>query len=260
MCIIAIAYRVHPAYPLIIAANRDEFYSRPTAPLHFWPDHPEILAGRDLKSYGTWLGVNKKGKIAAVTNFREPDANRNNGISRGGLTTDYLAADVHAADYLQRIAARKDEYSGFNLIAGTTDSLLWYSNRGGGITEIEPGVHGLSNHLLNTPWPKVEKIRETVSARIGKKNEIDPEDFFGLLSDDARFPDEMLPETGIGKTWESILSPIFIKSDIYGTRCSSVITVAASGKIRFCERRYDTSKSDDTRCFDMYPGKYTENA
>ena len=251
MCLIAIAYRVHPAYPLIIAANRDEFFDRPTAPLDFWPDHPDILAGRDLKNRGTWLGVNTKGKVAAVTNYREPDAKPDTGISRGQLVSDFLAGDTPAETYLETIKGQKDAYSGFNLIAGTTDRLLWYSNRGGVITMIEPGIHAVSNHLLDTPWPKAEKIRQGMTAVVGAPGEIDPEDIFSLLADTTPPPDERLPNTGIGTDWERILSPIFITSSIYGTRCSSVIRVDTAGNILLCERTFDTSKNSETRCFEI---------
>lgn len=254
MCIIAIAYRVHPAYPLVIAANRDEFYSRPTAPLDYWKDNPDILAGRDLKSHGTWLGMNKKGKIAAVTNFREPGKTIESGISRGFLVKNYLEDDTPPDIYLESVAARKNEYSGFNLMAGDTDSLFWYSNRGNGIKKIKTGIHGLSNRLLNTPWPKVEKIRKGISRIVEQNNEIEPETLFTLLTDTVRPPDEMLPDTGIGRLWEQILSPVFVTSDGYGTRCSSVILRDTTGKVLFCERSFDSSGTVDTRCFTLYPG------
>lgn len=251
MCLIAIAYRVHPAYPLIIAANRDEFYDRPTAPLDFWPDHPDILAGRDLKNHGTWLGVNTQGKVAAVTNYREPDAKPDTGISRGRLVSDFLAGKTPAENYLDTIAGQKDAYSGFNLIAGKADRLLWYSNRGGVITIIDPGIHAVSNHLLDTPWPKTETIRQGMAAVVGAQGEIDPEEIFSLLADTTRPPDEQLPDTGIGPDWERTLSPVFITSSIYGTRCSSVIRVDTAGNILFCERTFDPSKNSETRCFEI---------
>lgn len=253
MCIIAIAYRVHPAYPLVIAANRDEFYDRPTAPLAWWKDHPGILAGKDLKSHGTWFGVNKRGKIAALTNYREPGAAFDSGISRGRLVLDYLAGDAPPDAYLENIAEQKDQYNGFNLVAGSTDSLFWYSNRGDAVEKIAPGIHGLSNRLLNTPWPKVAKIREGISRIISQNDKINPEDLFSLLTDSARPPHKMLPDTGIGLQWEKILSPVFVKSDVYGTRCSSVLLLDASGKMLFCERTYDGSGQGDTRCFTLYP-------
>jgi uncharacterized protein with NRDE domain len=249
MCIIAIAYNVHPDYPLVIAANRDEFYDRPTAPLAFWPDNPDILAGRDLKHGGTWLGVNRSGEIAAVTNYREPEAGVINSISRGALVSDYLAGDMPPERYLRQIADRKDQYSGFNLVAGNKDALYWYSNRGSRIMRISPGIHAISNHLLDTPWPKVEKIRHQVTETMDADT-ITPEDFFALLADQSRPPIEMLPNTGVGRQWEKVLSPVFITSDIYGTRSSSVIIVDLSGKMVFCERTFNGSeKPPADRCF-----------
>ena len=251
MCIIAIAYRVHPAYPLVIASNRDEFYDRPTAPLEYWDTHPEILAGRDLKSFGTWLGVNKNGKIAAVTNYREPSATNNAGKSRGALVFDFLADDIPADAYLKRIEDQKNKFNGFNLIAGTVNGLFWYSNRNSGITALSPGIQAISNNLLNTPWPKVEKIRQGFSAIIRNDTPIDPDTLFDLLKDQSRPPDAQLPDTGIGKTWEKVLSPVFIKSEIYGTRCSSVILIDNAGNVLFCERTFEAGETAFTRCFDF---------
>lgn len=251
MCIIAIAYRVHPAYPLVIASNRDEFYDRPTAPLEYWETHPEILAGRDLKSFGTWLGVNKKGKIAAVTNYREPKAANNTGKSRGALVFDFLADDIPADTYLKRVEDQKNDFNGFNLIAGTVHGLFWYSNRNSGITALPPGIQAISNNLLNTPWPKVEKIRQGFSTIICNNTRIDPEILFDLLKDQSKPPDDQLPDTGIGKTWEKVLSPVFIKSDIYGTRCSSVILIDNAGKVMVYERTFEGGETALTRCFEF---------
>ena len=251
MCIIAVAYRIHPSYPVIIAANRDEFYSRPTAPLHFWDDKPDILAGRDLQSHGTWLGVNKQGKIAAVTNYRDPESQGDAGISRGRLVSDYLAENSSPVAYLEKIAAQKDQYNGFNLVAGTVDSLFWYSNRGGGIKKITQGIHAISNHLLNTSWPKVEKIKQGMADIISDNKAIDREIVFGLLKDRSIPPDELLPDTGIEKSWERVLSPVFIASETYGTRCSSLITIDNYGKIMFSERTFDYTQPVKTLCFEL---------
>ncbi len=255
MCTIAVAYRSHPEYPLIIAANRDEFYDRPTAPIDFWEDCPDILAGRDLKGGGTWLGVNRKGKIAALTNFREPGGLYGNGISRGFLVSDFLAKDMEAEAYLKNVAALKNDYGGFNLLAGTADCLFWYSNRGGAITKLTAGIHALSNHLLDTPWPKVETVRRKLSDIIGGPGRIDPEALFDMLADRSHPVDAALPDTGVGKTWERMLSPVFITSSVYGTRCSSVILVDYSGKLIFCERSFDLNAKGDTRCFELQTDK-----
>lgn len=251
MCTIAVAYRSHPEYPLVIAANRDEFYDRPTAPIGFWEDCPDILAGRDLKGGGTWLGVNRKGKIAALTNFREPGGMNHNGMSRGFLVSDFLSKDMEAKAYLEDVAARKNDYGGFNLLAGTAGRLFWYSNRGGGITKLTPGIHALSNHLLDTPWPKVETVRRKLADILQDDEHIEPEALFEMLADRRRPDDTALPDTGVGKTWERMLSPVFITSSVYGTRCSSVIRVDNSGKLLFCERNFDAHPEGDTRCFEL---------
>lgn len=255
MCLIAIAYRVHPSHPLIIAANRDEFYDRPATPLHFWDDFPDILAGRDLKSHGTWLGVSKKGKIAAITNYRDPGAPPAGGISRGLLVSGYLAGNTSPEHYLEAVAKHKDDYEGFNLIAGNINRLLWYSNRDGKIAPVSPGIHGLSNALLDTPWPKVETIKGQLACLTENKTRIDKSDLFAMLEDASRPPDDMLPDTGIGLSWERTLSPIFITSSTYGTRCSSVIITGPGGKIDFCERTFERGKTGTTRCYAIFPEK-----
>jgi uncharacterized protein with NRDE domain len=250
MCLIAIAYQVNPTYPLIIAANRDEFYNRPTAPLSFWQDHPDILAGRDLKGLGTWLGINRKGKIAAVTNYREPES-LSSATSRGNLVTRYLLGETSPASYLEKIKRERNRYNGFNLIVGGRTGLYWYSNRSAGVKEISPGIHAISNHLLDTAWPKVEKVRSRMAAILGEENGIDPEAFFRMLRDDQRPPEQTLPDTGIGLEWEKILSPAFIKSTLYGTRSSSVLFFDGSGRILFMERHFNGSDSGETRRFTL---------
>ncbi|MDZ7697651.1 MAG: NRDE family protein [Deltaproteobacteria bacterium] len=151
------ALESHPTYKLILAANRDEFYERPTAPLAFWNDAPDVLGGRDLLSGGTWLGITRKGRIAAVTNFRDPASEKPHAPSRGDLVKDYLVGSDPPSTYLTRLDAVSDRYNGFNLLVGTIDHMFWYSNRDGRIVRLSPGVHGICNHLLNTPWPKVDR-------------------------------------------------------------------------------------------------------
>lgn len=225
MCVIFISYRQHPKHPLVLFANRDEFYDRPTAAAAWWKDKPHIYGGRDLVAGGTWLGVTNNGRLAAVTNFRDPDA-PNGSLSRGGLVSDYLSTDASTEIYLRRVSASARRYAGFNLIAGRIrgrDSELYYfSNRVEGIRRLEPGIYGLSNHLLNTAWPKVsnglERFKEVVS-----KAEISGDECFSLLSDETFAADEELPDTGIGIERERLLSPIFIRTPTYGTRCSTVL-------------------------------------
>ena len=241
MCIILLAYRVHPEYPLILAANRDEFYERPTQRARAWADEPQIVAGRDMKRGGTWLGVTKQGRIAAVTNYREPEARMEDAPSRGHLVSDFLASDCAPLDYLSKLSQVASGYNGFNLIVGGAESLYYFSNRGGGPEEIAAGVHGLSNHLLDTPWPKVQRGREALSEAIKQGRKLNVEDIFKVLADDARAADANLPQTGVGLELERVLSPVFIKSPAYGTRSSTVLLISRHGEVVFIERSFSPS-------------------
>lgn len=255
MCIIAIAVDVHPAYPLIIAANRDEFYNRPTQPLGFWNENPEILAGRDLQSGGTWLGVTRTGKISAITNFREPASMPPSGKSRGLLVKDYLAGSMTAEEYLAAVEQKKDYYSGFNLIAGNVGHLWWYSNKSRGMLKLKPGIHALSNHLLNTPWPKVKTLKSKLGDLIKNNMIIEPYTILDLLYDRRTAPDDQLPDTGVGLERERMLSPVFVASPDYGTRSSSAILARASGRLVFCERTFSVDEGvaapERARCFEI---------
>ena len=238
MCLIAIATRIHPRYPLIIAANRDEFYHRPTSPLAFWKDHPNILAGRDLEQNGTWLGITKTGRIAAITNFRNPASMDSQAPSRGLLVSNFLASDPRPEDYLKTIKNSGKTYNGFNLVVGDMNQLWWYSNKKNDIVKIKPGVHAISNHLMDTPWPKTQKTMSRIQNICRQNSAIDPKDIFLLLADTNRPPDDKLPDTGVGLEWERILSSVFVSSDIYGTRSSAVILVDHSGQMTFAERTF----------------------
>ena len=257
MCLIAIAIAQHPDYPLIIAANRDEFYSRPTASLDYWDEQPHILAGRDLKSLGTWLGITTTGRIGAITNFRHPDAlhQKSQGPSRGELIRGFLEGTDPPQTYLDRIRLSKNQYNGFNLVVGEMTDLCWYANVSDEIKKLTPGIHGISNHLLNTPWPKVEKIKSALSGIIEENRAIDAERFFDVLSDQTQPPDDELPDTGVGLEWERILSPIFISSSIYGTRSSSVILMDRHQHVTFYERPFafedNTIAARETRRFEF---------
>ncbi len=228
MCVIFFAYNAHPDYPLILLANRDEFYDRPTAKAAWWKDDPKIFGGRDLVGDGTWLGITKAGRFAAVTNYRDTKAPTGH-VSRGKLVADYLAGEVSAESYLQEIASRPSDFSGFNLLAGEfsrqAECLFYYSNRGAGVQRLDSGVYGLSNHLLDTPWPKVLKGKQRLEAVL-RKSEIDKGGLFEILTDRTLADDGDLPDTGIGYEKEKLLSSIFIETPIYGTRCSTVVTAA----------------------------------
>jgi len=233
VCLIAVAYRVHPDYPLVVAANRDEFYTRPTAPAAFWDDEPSILAGRDLECMGTWLGVTRGGRFAAVTNFRDPSDQRASAESRGTLVSRFLAGKGAAGEFMDEVEARADAYRGFNLIAYDSDGLYYYSNRGAEPISLAPGIYGLSNHLLDTPWPKVERARAGAAAALAGMPDERP--WLELLGDRGLAPDAGLPDTGIGLAWERPLSAIHIRMSAYGTRCSTLLALAADGRARLQE-------------------------
>ena len=237
MCVIFFAYRVHPRYPLVLLANRDEFYERPTAPAAAWDDAPEVFAGRDLVHGGTWLGVTKAGRFAAVTNYRDPQAPRGR-LSRGALVGDFLRASTPPEDYLAAVRSRADDYSGFNLLVGEIAAagsrLAYYSNRQDEIITLAPGIYGLSNHLLDTPWPKVEKGKRALRSLLAA-DAPDKERLFAILADRTLARDEDLPETGIGYEREKLLSSIFIETPVYGTRSSSLVTVDENLQIKLEE-------------------------
>ncbi|MFZ2631149.1 MAG: NRDE family protein [Desulfosalsimonadaceae bacterium] len=267
MCLIVIAIRTHPIYPLVIAANRDEFYHRPTAPLSFWEDHgdgmADVLAGRDLQGHGTWLGVTAGGRFAAITNYREPNAMDPGAVSRGLLVSDFLLSDTSPEDYLKSIADSGKTYNGFNLVVGNIlDSemrllpeLWWYSNKKNEILNIPTGVHAISNHLMDTPWPKTRKTTEGIRKILADPKPINPEPIFNLLADTSRPPDAELPDTGVGLEWERVLSSVFVVSPVYGTRSSAVILVNRSGRLTFFERTFASGAeppvAEETREFEI---------
>jgi uncharacterized protein with NRDE domain len=239
MCLLFIAWKSHPAYKLILAANRDEYYERPTAPAAFWHEAPDLLAGKDLRAGGTWLGVTRRGRIAAVTNYRDPTSIESHAPSRGRLVTDFLMGGQLPARYLGKLTESGGRYNGYNLIFGDMGTLYWYSNRGDGGRRLPAGLYGLSNHLLDTPWPKVAKGKEAF-ARILRKEQIPSEALFELLSDGSVAEDRALPHTGVGLEWERVLSPIFITSPVYGTRSSTLVYVDARDRVTFMERTFDS--------------------
>jgi uncharacterized protein with NRDE domain len=238
MCVIYLAYKTQPDYPLILLANRDEFYSRPTASAAYWTDFPNIYGGRDLVSGGTWLGVTKGGRLAAVTNYRDPSA-QVGGLSRGNLVADFLKSDEPASEYLDAVQKVAEKYSGFNLIIGEINTdrneLYYFSNRGGSVIKLDPGIYSLSNHLLDTPWPKVKKGKDRFAEML-RRNTYSNEAFFDLLADRDFASDADLPSTGVPSEWEKVLSAIFIETPDYGTRCSTVLKFNSEFEWDFEER------------------------
>jgi len=246
MCLIVIAINRHPDYPLVIAANRDEFYRRPTAPLAFWDDYPEILGGRDLQAGGTWLGISLSGRIAALTNYRNPSNDKPYTRTRGEIITGFLTGAQSPEAYIHQIRVIGDQYNGFNLIAGDVGRLWWFSNVGSAGSKLDSGIYGICNHLLDTPWPKLEKAKRRFHDIVTGSREIEPEDFFHMLEDTEFPPDDRLPDTGVGLDWERLLSPIFVHSEVYGTRSSSLIFYHKSGLMTFIERTFKTPSPTPT--------------
>jgi uncharacterized protein with NRDE domain len=242
MCLIVFAWRVIPGLPLVACANRDEFYDRPATPAGPWPDAPHIIAGRDLRGGGSWMGVTKTGpngpKFAALTNIRAPDERRTDAPTRGALVADFLKGDLDAPAYLDRIAPDAQEYNGFNLILGDAAGIYWFSNRAdadprNGRT-LEPGIYGVSNGLLDAPWPKVVRTKATFASLLlqGAPEEA----YFEMLADTTRAPDMRLPDTGVPLDLERELSAVCIEIPGYGTRTSTVVKVYADAEPELHER------------------------
>lgn len=238
MCLILIAWQAHPDYPLVVAANRDEFFSRPSARAEFWREAPHVLAGRDLEAGGTWLGATRTQRFAALTNYREGGRVLTDARSRGALVADFLTGSVAPAEYLAQVAANAADYNGFNLFVGDGRRLAYFSNRNDGQPHwLTPGIYGLSNHLLDTPWPKLASARSTFADALASLPERAP--FFGLLADREIVPDTHLPETGVALEWERILSAIFVTSEGYGTRASTLLIRQRDGPTTLIERSFD---------------------
>ena len=240
MCLILLAFKTDPAYKLIIAANRDEYYDRPTAPAGFWKESPHLLAGRDLRAGGTWIGITREGRIGAVTNYRDPASVKENAPSRGRLVSNFLKGQEDPVEYLDMLAQEADRYNGFNLIIGEKDEVYGYSNQGDGMKELSPGIHGLSNHLIDTPWPKVTRGKDGLAGLISKGEEPSPGKLFNILRDRTVVHDDTLPDTGVGLDWERLLSPIFILSPGYGTRSSTILLIDLQDQVTFIEKTFDS--------------------
>jgi len=238
MCLIVFAWQVIPGTPLIAAGNRDEFYERPALPADWWDDCPQIYAGRDLRGGGTWMGVTRDGRFAAITNIRAPSERRPDAPTRGRLVADYLSGDEAPQDYVDRIAPDAGKFNGFNLLVGNREQLIWYSNariddpRNG--KPLVPGVYGLSNATLDTPWPKVVRTKAQFGSLLCQGA---PEEaYFDMLADTTRPSDCRLPRTGFSIEWERLLSPVCIESPDYGTRASTLVRLPENGDVVLRER------------------------
>jgi uncharacterized protein with NRDE domain len=247
VCLVLIAWRADPDYPCVVAANRDEFHARPTARAEWWPDRPRILAGRDLEAGGTWLGLTRTGRFAALTNYRDPELRRAAapGLavpSRGQLVTSLLESGGSVADgltYLREVGAN---YNAFNVIFSDGRRLGIYESVLGMGRELGPGIYGLSNHLLDTPWPKVQSAKSRLEAALLGLTDTAP--LLALLRDDNPASDEQLPQTGVGLQWERLLSSAFVRAPDYGTRSSTIIRIDARGRAYFEEWSWDSVGAD----------------
>lgn len=238
MCLVNFHFQDHPFYKLIVVANRDEFYDRPTATAGFWEDYPNILGGRDLMHMGTWLGVTRDGRFAALTNYRDPNEVQGQ-FSRGDIVCDFLANSVAPVDFIQKILNNKGSYGGYNIVVGDGNQLLHYNNVLDQMNKITPGTHSLSNHTLNTPWPKVAKGKKKLSEYVqSHSGEVAIDSLFDIISDQTMADDLELPETGVGLEMERLLSPLFIKSPNYGTRSSTVLLIDKENHVTFVERTF----------------------
>ncbi len=235
MCTILFAYKSHPKYPFIFLGNRDEFKNRPSMSAHFWEEHPNVFGGRDLIACGTWTGITKEGRIAFITNHRQLPLKRDVPKSRGALTSEFLVGEEMPRVFLERIQKEHTDYAPFNLVVGDLEELWFYSNIEDEIKPIKPGIHGLSNGFLDTPWYKVEKGMRRLEDQIG--GELTVENLFEILNDDEVPPDDLLPRTGISIELERTLSSIHIDTPEYGTIFKTIILVDQNGQISFYETK-----------------------
>ncbi len=253
MCLILFSFRAHRHFPLVVAANRDEHHDRPAAPAAFWDDQPDIYGGRDLEKGGTWMGLHADGRFAAITNYREGKPGAAAPRSRGELVSGFLAGNDDAGVFFRKMAVNNALYNPYSMIAGDLRGLQFFSNRIDELHTITPGVHGLSNHLLNTPWTKVTAGRQILSNTV----EFDDPDaigsaMFAMLANDRPAPEAELPDTGITRQREKELSPPFIRGELYGTRTSTVVLVNDAGDVFFHEKRFGpngTPAGENARAF-----------
>jgi uncharacterized protein with NRDE domain len=272
MCLILFSWNSHPDYSLVVAANRDEFYERPTQSLDWWTDHQTILGSRDnadvLGMHGTALGLSLDGKFSAITNIRAPSEKNPDMRTRGELTAKFLSQKLSIEEFIQAQQKSFMQYNGFNLLTADLSKpehpqLCWTSNRmlmGGKIRQrkvvnpvtIDPGIYGLSNAMLDTPWPKVRQgvaqFAQAIAMDQGKFKH--PEHYFRFLNNPSAFPDSELPTTGVNQDWERALSPIFIKTEHYGTRSSTLLRIRKDGSFQMIERRFDQSDKYETTSFE----------
>ena len=250
MCLIAFAYKKHPNFPLIIIANRDEFYERPTKAVHFWDDAPHILAGKDLRMNGSWLGVSKSRRFAAITNYRDPSRPETGLLSRGAIVKSFLNTEKTSVDFVKELRGNKDLYGGFNVLLYDGEQMRHYNNVFDEHTVVVPGVHSVSNATLNSPWPKATFAAKVLQQAIDKET-IETNQLISLLENDVIASEDILPDTGVGIYLERALSAAFVKLPNYGTRCSTAITINKKGHIQLQERTYEQGKFAFDKWFEI---------
>jgi uncharacterized protein with NRDE domain len=242
MCLVLVVWRKHPRYSCLVAANRDEFHARPTVAAGWWPDRPQILAGRDLEAGGTWLGLSRSGRFAALTNYRDPEQRRSQAPSRGALVTSLLESGATVTESLAYLREVGANYNGFNVIFSDGERLGIYESVRGSGRELAPGIYGLSNHLLDTPWPKVQNAKSRLESALADLRDTAP--LLALLRDDRPAPDAQLPQTGMSLEWERLLSSAFVRAPDYGTRCSTIIRIDIRGRAYFDEWSWNSAGED----------------
>ena len=264
MCLLVLAWRVHPRYRLVVAANRDEYHERPAAALAKWPPPSQLLAGRDLRAQGTWLAIDRQRRFGVVTNFRELQPARAAAPSRGDLIPHYLAAAGgglgSAGEFLAALAPHAQEYSGFNLLLTDAESLWYGSNRANPFARpLPPGVYGLSNEFLDTPWPKLERVRARFETSLRSPQPPPAAALFAMLADRTQAADDTVPPGGSGlpREWARALSAPFVLHPDYGTRSSTVLLLEDSGRVYLAERRFDRrGETDGESEFKLNPGEW----
>lgn len=249
MCLLVLAYGVDPQRPVVLAANRDELYARPTTALGIWPDEPDLCAGRDLAQGGTWLGVTRRGRFAALTNFRRGGA-RAGARSRGDVVLDYLRASSSPERYVSELAEYSGQFGGFSVIVGDLEHEPYYfSNQDDVARRLAPGIYGLSNQWLDEPWPKVTRAKQRIGALLTSQH-VSAESLCDAMDDRDQPPDALLPDTGVGLELERVLAPIFIAGERYGTRAVTALLIDAERRPVIYERSYGPHGHylSDARC------------
>jgi uncharacterized protein with NRDE domain len=238
MCLYVFAYESHSNYRLILASNRDEYYDRPTEKAHFWASSPNVLAGRDEEKYGTWMGITTTGRFGAVTNYRDPSAQLLKADSRGTLVSNFLTNDISPEEHMLKVINKRTFYNGFNLLVADLSSFLYFNKNLSSMVILKPGIYGLSNHYLDTPWPKVKKSKQALVNYLKDHVVVEPESLFEIMTDTETAPEIELPDTGIGLEREKMLSSIFIQGTDYGTKSSTVLLIDHDNHVIFQERSF----------------------